>query len=108
MDDRETPPNLRIGPGAQPPADPIRSGDAFDPDALLDEARERIREREDPKRELKRTARRLVVALVLIVILAVVSFGVLPALGMTLPTWVPILTFAAIGAGALLNASPET
>lgn len=99
-DDR---PNLRIGPGAEPPR---RSGEVFDPDALLDEARERIREREDPKRELKRTARRLVVALVLIVALAVVCFGVLPAVGMNLPTWVPILTFAVIVVGALLSAAP--
>lgn len=99
-DDR---PNLRIGPGAEPE----RAGDGFDPDALLEEARERIREREDPKRELKRTARRLVVALVLIAVLAVVCFGVLPAIGMTLPTWVPILTFVAIVVGAVLNASPD-
>ena len=99
-DDR---PNLRIGPGSQRD----RAGDAFDPDALLEEARERIREREDPKRELKRTARRLVVALVLIVVLAVVCFGVLPAIGMNLPTWVPVLTFAVIVIGALLSAAPS-
>lgn len=94
------PPQFYIGPdSSNTPPD--------DPDHLLDEARERIRLQDEQNKEGVKLARRLLVAFILIAILGVVFYIVLPQYGLKLSPLVPVLSFLAILAGAILSAHEE-
>lgn len=99
--DPSDPPQFFIGPGSSslPPEDP---------DRLLDEARERIRLQDEQNREGVRLARRLIIAFVLVMILGVIFYVVLPQYGLKLNPLVPVLSFIAIFAGAILTAVEES
>ncbi len=97
---KNTPPQFYIGPGSSgnPPEDP---------DHLLDEARERIRKQDEQNREGVKLARRLIIAFILVTILGVIFYVVLPQYGLKLNPLVPVLSFLAIFAGALLTTIEE-
>lgn len=70
---------------------------------ILERARQRLRERDDPRTERGAIARRLVVGFILIVLVTAVFFFVLPIAGIHLPPILPLLCYAAIAVGTLLN-----
>ena len=74
----------------------------------MDEARERIRVEDEQNKEGVKLARRLVIAFILILILGVVFYVVLPQFGLKLNPLVPVLSFLAILAGAILTAVEES
>jgi hypothetical protein len=78
-----------------------------EPSMLMDEARERIHEEDAKNKESVKLARRLFIAMILITILGVVFYIVLPYYGIRLSPTVPILSFLAIFAGAILTAIEE-
>ena len=96
-DHQDNQPQFLIGPDMQ-------SGSSTDPASLLNEARERIHNEDANNKESVKLARRLFIALILITILGVVFYIVLPYYGIRLSPTVPILSFLAIFAGAVLTA----
>ena len=78
-----------------------------DATSLLEEARERIHDEDERNKESVKLARRLFIALILIAILGVAFYIVLPYYGVRLSPTVPILSFLAIFAGAVLSAIEE-
>lgn len=78
-----------------------------EPSMLMDEARERIHEEDAKNKESVKLARRLFIALILVTILGVVFYIVLPYYGVRLSPTVPILSFLAIFAGAVLSAMED-
>ena len=103
MSNRESdnPPQFLIGP------DTPSSGMPGDPASLLNEARERIHDEDAKNKESVKLARRLFIAMILITLLGVVFYIVLPYYGIRLSPTVPILSFLAIFAGAVLSALEE-
>lgn len=94
---------IHIGPD-QDPAD-WSDDDADDqPSFLIQDARDRLQRRERADKEAAQLARRLLIAFVAVVVLAVVFHIVLPSFGLALPPIVPILSYLAIVAGAVLTA----
>ena len=75
-----------------------------EPSMLMDEARERIHEEDANNKESVKLARRLFIAMLLITFLGIVFYIVLPYFGVRLSPTVPILSFLAIFAGAVLTA----
>jgi len=76
-------------------------------DHLLDEARERVRNEDEHNKESNRLARRLFIAMILIAILGAIFYIVLPYYGLRLSPTVPILSFLAIFAAAVLTGIEE-
>jgi len=76
-------------------------------DSLMEEARDRVRREDEQNKEGVKLARRLIIAFVLILILGVVFYVVLPEYGLKLDPIVPVLSFLAILAGAILTAVEE-
>ncbi|MDF1809196.1 MAG: hypothetical protein P1U42_05815 [Phycisphaerales bacterium] len=97
MNDDRNQSKLYIGPDSTPD----------DPDQLLYEARERIRIEDEQNKESNRLARRLFIAMILITLLGVVFYFVLPYYGLRLSPTVPILSFLAIFAAAVLTGIEE-
>ena len=96
-DHQDHQPQFLIGPD-------MPTGMPTDPASLLNEARERIHNEDANNKESVKLARRLFIALILITILGVVFYMVLPYYGVRLSPTVPILSFLAIFAGAVLTA----
>jgi len=103
MSNRESdnPPQFLIGP------DTPSGGTQSDPASLLNQARDRIHDEDAKNKESVKLARRLFIAMILITILGVVFYIVLPYYGIRLSPTVPILSFLAIFAGAILTAIEE-
>ena len=78
-----------------------------DPSTLLDEARDRVHSEDAQNKESVKLARRLFIAMILIAILGVVFYIVLPTYGVKFSPVIPILSFVAIFAGAVLTALEE-
>ena len=97
----ENPPQFLIGP------DTPSGGTQSDPPSLLNEARDRIHEEDAKNKESVKLARRLFIAMILITILGIVFYIVLPYYSIRLSPTVPILSFLAIFAGAILTAIEE-
>ena len=89
-------PQFLIGPDMPNPSS--------DPASLLNEARERIHDEDANNKESVKLARRLFIAMILITFLGVIFYIVLPYYGIRLSPTVPILSFLAIFAGAVLSA----
>ena len=103
-DHQDNHPQFLIGPD-MPTGMP--TGQSTDPASLLNEARERIHHEDANNKESVKLARRLFIALILITVLGVVFYIVLPYYGIRLSPTVPILSFLAIFAGAVLSALEE-
>ncbi len=103
MSNRESdnPPQFLIGP------DTPTTGAQSDPASLLNEARERVHDEDAKNKESVKLARRLFIAMILITILGIVFYIVLPYYSIRLSPTVPILSFLAIFAGAILTAIEE-
>lgn len=97
----DNPPQFLIGP------DTPSGGTQSDPASLLNQAREQIHDEDAKNKESVKLARRLFIAMILITILGVVFYIVLPYYGIRLSPTVPILSFLAIFAGAILTAMEE-
>lgn len=93
-------PQFLIGPDMQ-------SGSPADPASLLNEAREQIHNEDAKNKESVKLARRLFIAMILVAFLGVIFYIVLPYYGIRLSPTVPILSFLAIFAGAVLSAMEE-
>jgi len=78
-----------------------------DPSTLLEEARDRVHSEDAQNKESVKLARRLFIAMILIAILGVVFYIVLPTYGVKFSPIIPILSFVAIFAGAVLTALEE-
>ena len=98
----ENPPQFLIGP------DTPSGGTQSDPASLLNEARDRIHEEDAKNKESVKLARRLFIAMILITILGIVFYIVLPYYSIRLSPTVPILSFLAIFAGAVLTGIEES
>lgn len=94
---QDHPPQFLIGPDTP-------TGMPTDPDSLLNEARDRIHDEDANNKESVKLARRLFIAMILITVLGMVFYIVLPYYGIRLSPTVPILSFLAIFAGAVLTA----
>ncbi len=99
--DADNPPQFLIGPDT-----PI-GGTPSDPASLLNEARDRIHDEDAKNKESVKLARRLFIAMILITFLGIVFYIVLPYYGIRLSPIVPMLSFLAIFAGAILTAVEE-
>ena len=95
------PPQFLIGP------DTPTGGTQSDPASLLSEARDRIHDEDAKNKESVKLARRLFIAMILIAVLGIVFYIVLPYYGIRLSPIVPMLSFMAILAGAVLTAAEE-
>lgn len=98
---------VHIGPGDD--ADTPTWDDDDRPSFLIEDARRRIHAEQSADKERSALANRLLIAFVAVVLLAVVFHIVMPAFKLHLPPIVPILSYAAIAAGAILTArdTPE-
>jgi hypothetical protein len=94
---------IHIGPDADPTV-PDRQEEHDAPSFLIEDARERVRREDDAARERTQLARRLTIAFIAVVLLAVGFHIIMPAFGLRLPPLVPVLSYAAIAAGAILTA----
>ncbi len=99
-DHQDNQPQFLIGPN-------MPTGQPSDPASLLNEARERIHDEDAKNKESVKLARRLFIAFILITILGIIFYIVLPYYGIRLSPTVPILSFLAILAGAVLTAIEE-
>tara|TARA_R110002072_G_scaffold65908_1_gene162883 strand:+ start:5622 stop:6125 length:504 start_codon:yes stop_codon:yes gene_type:complete len=93
-------PQFLIGPHLSNP-------EPSDPSTLLDEARDRVHSEDAQNKESVKLARRLFIAMILITVLGVVFYIVLPTFGVKFSPVIPILSFVAIFAGAVLTALEE-
>ncbi len=98
--DHDNQPQFLIGPHLSNPQ-------PSDPSTLLDEARDRVHHQDAQNKESVKLARRLFIAMILITILGVVFYIVLPYYGIKFSPIIPILSFVAIFAGAVLTALEE-
>jgi len=101
--DQDNQPQFLIGPHLSNP----QPTDPSDPSTLLDEARDRVHHQDAQNKESVKLARRLFIAMILIAILGVVFYIVLPTYGVKFSPVIPILSFVAIFAGAVLTALEE-
>ncbi|MEZ6318960.1 MAG: hypothetical protein R3B49_09445 [Phycisphaerales bacterium] len=86
-------PVLRIGPGSDP----------SDPAALMARARAEAR-RQDEERYGRAIAKRLFIAFLACLLIALACFVLVPAwVGVHVPPYVPLLSFLAIAAGAIMT-----
>jgi hypothetical protein len=79
-----------------------------EPSMLMDDARERIHEEDAKNKDSVKLARRLFIAMILIAVLGVVFYAVLPYYGLRLSPIVPLLSFLAILAAAVLTGIEES
>jgi len=87
-------PLLRIGPGSDPAADPAD---------LMAHARAEAR-RQDDERYGRAIAKRLFIAFLACLLIALACFVLVPAwVGVHIPPYVPLLSFLAIAAGAIMT-----
>ena len=103
-DHHDNQPQFLIGPDVQTD---MQSGAPSDPASLLNEARDRIHDEDANNKESVKLARRLFIAMILITFMGIIFYMVLPYFGIRLSPTVPILSFLAIFAGAILTGIEE-
>lgn len=82
-------PFMLVGPGLDGPSQPETTAPS------------------DTDAQSRALARRIVVAFVLVALLAIISFFVLPAVGLNLPIVLPVSAFALIVIGTVMSTAPS-